>query len=138
MTKAKHDERGWEIPDPKPLSIPSGFKRPETLSEQVQRLIRHGLSDIAASQGFETFEDADDFDVEDEHLDPATPYEAEFDPVLGRDLTAAEFKERADFYMRKYQEAADQAIPAPVPVPNPEPPPVHPTGNPPPDPAQEG
>lgn len=32
------DERGWEIPDPNPVEIPAGFRRPESLEEMVQRM----------------------------------------------------------------------------------------------------
>lgn len=84
------DEYGREIPDPHPMEIPLGHKRPETLAEQVQRLVRHSVSAYAALHGHETFAESEDFDVEDD-FDPSTPYEEEFDPVLGRDLTPAHF-----------------------------------------------
>lgn len=103
--KERLNSDGWEIPDPKPVEVPAGFKRPETLAEQVQRLVRTGLSQAAARQGAETFEEAEDFDVEDDDFDPSTPYEAEFDPVLGREVTPQEFQEKKEYYRQEYMKA---------------------------------
>lgn len=139
------NELGEEIPDPTPIEIPAGMKRPETLAEQVQRLVRRQVSDYAALHGHETFEEADDLEV-DEDFDPFTPYETEFDPVLGRDITAADFKdaqkrewlreqyllaERNAIRSEERQEAINEAYKAarrnavrpatPVPAPSPEP-----------------
>lgn len=91
------DENGWEIPDPNPVAIPAGFKRPETLAEQVQRLVRTSISRQAEAEGYETWEEANDFDVDDD-FDPTTPYEEFFDPALGRAVTADEFRQHADRY----------------------------------------
>lgn len=96
--------QGHEIPDPEPLVLPSGFRRPETLAEQVQRLVRTGLSRMAEEQGMESFEEAEDFDV-DEDEDPSTPYETFFDPVLGKDLSPQEFRDHEQAYRRQYLEA---------------------------------
>lgn len=79
-----------EVPDPTPMAIPIGFKRPETLAEQVRRLVRsEQLSSYARSQGMESFEEAEDFDVDDD-FDPRTPYELEFDPAVGKEITRGE------------------------------------------------
>lgn len=63
-----------EYPDPTPVEVPLGFKRPPTLQEEIQRIIRAQLSEHAQSRGFETFEEADDFNI-DEDPDPLSPYE---------------------------------------------------------------
>lgn len=97
------DEFGREIPDSMPVAIPAGFKRPETLAEQVQRLVRVGLSRRAEEQGFETFDESEDFDVEDD--DPSSPYETFFDPVLGKDLSPHEFKQNEAIYRDRYLRA---------------------------------
>ena len=101
------DDRGWEVPDPNPVEIPAGFRKPETLAEMVQRMVRGRVSEIAESEGYETFEEADDFEIaDDEYMDdPSTPYEEEFDPMLGRGITAQEFLDRKEYYEAKYQEA---------------------------------
>lgn len=98
------DENGWEVPDPKPMAIPAGFRRPETLAEQVQRLVRSAISREAEGQGMETFEESEDFDIEDEPDDPSTVYETFFDPIMGRDISAQEFKANEAEYRRRYLE----------------------------------
>ena len=99
-TKAPLDDQGREVPDPTPLTLPAGFRRPETLAEQVQRLVRTHISREAAERGEETFEEAEDFDVPDE-AEPGSPYEAQFDPVLGRDITPDEFRRHEQLYRQR-------------------------------------
>lgn len=103
--KAQLDEFGHEVPDPTPLQIPSGFKRPETLAEQVQRLVRGAISRQAAEQGFETFEESEDFDLPDDPDDPSTPYEEYFDPTLGRAITVQEFRDNFEVYKERFVRA---------------------------------
>jgi len=71
---AKYDDYGREVPDPTPVSIPSGMSRPLQLHEQIKRMLRTEVSRLAADREKETFEEADDFDV-DEDGDPLSPYE---------------------------------------------------------------
>ncbi len=106
----KLDENGHEIPDSRPLAVPVGFERPETLAEQVQRLVRGGLSRAAEADGFESFEDAEDFDIDDEPDDPSTIYETHFDPILGREVTADEFRRNEDYYRKEYAKATDEQL----------------------------
>lgn len=100
------DADGRETLDPRPKEIPAGFKRPESLAETVQRLTRGAIARHASEQGYESFEEAEDFEVDDD-IDPLTPYEAEFDPVLGRDITPEEFRRNPDYYRKKYLEMQD-------------------------------
>ena len=97
------DEAGHEVLDAKPVEIPAGFKRPETTDEIIRRLVRVQLSEVAGRAGEETFEEANDFDVEDETFEPGTPYEAVFDPILGRDITPAEFERNREAYEQLYR-----------------------------------
>lgn len=62
----QYDKQGRECPDPTPLEIPAGFNRPPTLQEQIERCIRRHMSAQAEAEGFESFEDANDFDTGDE------------------------------------------------------------------------
>lgn len=120
---AKLNERGHEVLDSTPLRLPIGFKRPETLAEQVQRLVRTHLSQVAEAEGYETFEEADDFDIpEDDHMVPS-PYEMEFDPVLGREVSAEMILEQREKLYRNAKPVEDepaqagldaQASPAPA------------------------
>ncbi len=80
------DKHGRELPDNTPIALPLGFKIPETLAEQIQRLIRNQVSVAASEGGAETFAESDDFDI-DEDEDPQSPYEMTFDPVLGREVS---------------------------------------------------
>lgn len=104
------DEKGNELPDPNPMEIPAGFKRPETLAEQVRRLVRsQHLADAAESQGFETFDESNDFEIDDDMFDPSSPYEEVFDPVLGRGITQDEFHRNEAEYRRRFMEAEQRA-----------------------------
>lgn len=74
--RSRYDERGREIPDPTPVEIPLGFRKPESLTDQIRRLIRTQLSAVAVAEGHESFREANDFDVDEE--DPEaylTPYQ---------------------------------------------------------------
>ncbi len=105
----KLDENGHEIPDPNPVAIPLNFKRPETLAEQIQRMVRTHVSDAAAQGGAETFEEADDFETGDDDDDePSTPYEMEFDPVLGREVSADMVHSNPTRYRREYLSASEE------------------------------
>jgi len=57
---------GWEIPDPTPLARAVRFTKPPTLEEIVQRTIRGALSRHAAEQGHESFDEANDFNVDED------------------------------------------------------------------------
>lgn len=83
--KMRYNERGEEIPDPTKPEIPLGFKKPESLADQVARLVRsEKMKEEARRHGRETFEEADDFDVGDDY-DPRSPYEEIFDPTAVSD-----------------------------------------------------
>lgn len=98
---AKLDENGHEVLDDTPMELPVGFKHPPSLEDRIKMLIRGHLSAHAASRGAETFEEADDFDVEEDPVDYSSPWETCFDPDLGKDITRAEKQfldqERAQF-----------------------------------------
>lgn len=75
------DEEGREVPDPRPVAPPIGYVKQPSMVEHIRSLVRSTmLQQAAEAAGMETFEDADDFDVDDEQDDPRTPYEAVFDP----------------------------------------------------------
>lgn len=64
---AKYNERNEEIPDKRPIAVPLGYEVPESLSDMIARMVRtHSV--IAARNGAETFEESDDFDVDDEEM----------------------------------------------------------------------
>lgn len=80
--RALLDEKGSEVGDPVPMAPPLHLQRRLTMAEQIQQMIRREVSLRAQDMGLETFEEAEDFDVDDDPADPHTPYEAVFDPPL--------------------------------------------------------
>lgn len=74
------DEFGREWVDPTPMAPPVGYKPPLSMVDIVREQIRVHMSQVARANEMETFEDADDFDVEDDDYDPTSPYEYNFDP----------------------------------------------------------
>lgn len=73
------NEKGHEVLDPTPIAIPVGFKLPESMTDMVRRFVRHELSRQADEKGFETFEESDDFDIEDDPPLPETKWELNYD-----------------------------------------------------------
>lgn len=74
----KHTKGGFEVPDSTPIEIPLS-ERPLTLAEQMARLVK--AEDFRAAlrdRGLDTFDDADDFNVDDPDL-PPSPYELKGD-----------------------------------------------------------
>lgn len=76
-----HRGSHYEDPDPRPFAPTVGVRPKETLEERMRRMIRDEMSYVAEQQGMETFEESDDFDVDDEH-DPASMYEIPWEPVF--------------------------------------------------------
>lgn len=86
------DGLGRESLDPTPVAIPAGFKRPETLQEQIKRLIQTpGIGrEISGDPEAEDFDEANDFDISDDPADPASEHEEFWDPALRQGVTPAE------------------------------------------------
>lgn len=73
-------KKGRENPDPTPIALPIGVRRPPTLQEQIARLVRDETFRAALERHeLESLEEADDFDIDDDTFDPTTPYETDFD-----------------------------------------------------------
>lgn len=80
-----YNAQGEEIPDSTPVELPVGFTRPKTLQETMRDLLRNEeVRRALEKHDMETFEEADDFEMEDEDRDPRfpanSPYEQDFDP----------------------------------------------------------
>lgn len=74
------NEFGQEVLDSTPISIPVPFTRPEPLHQRIRRMIL--LAQREAGEGFETEEEANDFDVPDDpNPDPSSPWEEHFMPA---------------------------------------------------------
>lgn len=90
-----------EHPDPQPLAIPARMRKPERLQDTIARLVKRSVDDWAMQNGHETFEESEDFDVEDE-VDPRSAFEEFWDPVLERNITAQEFRDNREAYKKRY------------------------------------
>lgn len=60
--------------DPRPHELCQRVPREPSLKEQIRQLVRVQLSEAFAAQGYGTFEEEDDFEVDDEY-DLASPHE---------------------------------------------------------------
>lgn len=79
---------GREAPSSIPMEPPLGYKKQPTIFDQVRAMVRSDkLKAEAMAAGMETFEEADDFD-QDEDEDPRSPYEDNFDPIPEADRRA--------------------------------------------------
>lgn len=72
---------GKEYPDPIPTAPPIGYQNPPDLMTMIRTMIQsEQVRQKLAQEDWETFEEADDFDIEDDPIDPLTPYEKVFEP----------------------------------------------------------
>ena len=94
------------------MALPVGIRAPETLAETVARLVRsEQWNQAMRSQGIETLEEANDFDMEDE--EPWSPHELVYDPVADEHVSADIFKARGE----TYKAAAEKRKASPSPKP---------------------
>lgn len=91
MGKNYQPKNVTEVLDATPVSLPLRFSRPVPLADQIRNAVRVEFSQYAEDKGYETFDEAEDFDVDDEY-DPSSPWEREFDPALGREVSRQEKK----------------------------------------------
>lgn len=79
-----------QVVDPTPMAPPIGYERRPSIMEQVKAMVEQRLTELRETEDQETFEEADDFDVEDSDVpfDPKTPYENDFDPKIAELLQA--------------------------------------------------
>lgn len=86
---------GLEVADPTPMAIPAGMRVPPSLKDQMDELFRIGRLREQAAQD-ETVDEANDFDIDDYFAaeDNLTPWQVEYDPLLGREISPAEFHEK--------------------------------------------
>lgn len=75
VTRQAIQDRGYpkERPDPTPIHIP-GNDQPLTLREEMRRFVVEQVTQAAVDNGFESFEDADDFDIADDEPDLTSAY----------------------------------------------------------------
>lgn len=68
------EDNRYEVLDPTPMALPLGAEKPMSLKEEMLRFIGEQFSRMADTQGEETFNEADDFEMPDSD-DWHSPYE---------------------------------------------------------------
>lgn len=72
---------GLEYPDPVPMEPPIGYKKPPDILDMIRSMVRNEqVLRLQEAAGYESFDEADDLEVDDDPLDPLTPYEKVFEP----------------------------------------------------------
>ena len=118
------DELGRELPDPVPVAPPVGWYKQPSMFDNIRAMVRsEHLRMYAEGQGQETWDEAQDFDVEDETF-PHSVYEGDFEPM--EDLQArrqAAFRQRwleerelGEYGQWKEREIRDGRLPPDVPL----------------------
>lgn len=80
---------GREILDSTPIAPPLGFIKQPSLHELMRAMVLAHHDQVRRGNDAETFEEADDFDVDDQdEPDRNSPYEANFDPIGEADRAA--------------------------------------------------
>lgn len=83
IIQARLNDDGHEVVSSIPMAPPLGYVKQPSMVDHVRKMVRSEMlrREVEAA-GVETFEDADDFDIADDPLDPATMYEEVFEPVV--------------------------------------------------------
>lgn len=86
------DEFGREVPDPTPMAPPIGYKPSQSIADLVRQAVQsEALKFYAEQQGADTFEEADDFGLDEEEPDEFdtrnAPWEQQFDPLPPGELS---------------------------------------------------
>lgn len=80
--EAKLDENGHEIVSNVPMEPPLGYKKQPSMVEHIRNMVKSEMLRREVQEaGAETFEEADDFDIADDPVDPSTPFEEVFEPA---------------------------------------------------------
>lgn len=120
--KARLTDDGLEKLDPTPVEIPLDYDRPQSLEERISRMMSqyHRQMQYLKNEEMETPEEADDFDIDDDPVDPVTPYEEHFMPRPDVNTDKLEIPEPEAASAGSAPADAD-AEPAPEPEPEPVP-----------------
>lgn len=102
---------GKEVGDPTPVAPPVGLTRELTMADRIQQMVRREVSQRAEALGMETLDEANDFDMPDDPLDPSTPYEEQFDPVEAAAARALQTQELKDKVEKRHKEMRARKYP---------------------------
>lgn len=80
---------GTQVLDPVPMAPPIGYKKHPSMVEIVRDMVRsEKLAQEALAAGHETFEESEDFDVDDDGPLMRSPWENDHDPSIDELLAA--------------------------------------------------
>lgn len=82
MLQRSIDADGRFYPDNIPMAPPVGYRKTPSIIDLMHQAVRETISRQAAEMGYETFEEADDFDVGDEPEEMRSGWENDFDPSI--------------------------------------------------------
>ena len=109
MESSRLDEFGREIMSQERLVLPLHFTRQKSIHEQIREMILAMKS--VEREGFETFKDADDFDVDDYRADfeDLPSYEQDFDhlPDVSREELKKEPKDSSEKIVEKEPDSSN-------------------------------
>lgn len=74
--KPRLNEAGQEVLDETPVTLPVRFRRGENITDRVRMMVEAEISRRAAHDGYETIDEANDFDVGDDY-DPSSDHEVD-------------------------------------------------------------
>lgn len=104
IAKTYLDKDGYEKPDPVPIAPPLGHTPTPPIEDLIRQMITsHMLRAEAEAAGLETFEEANDFDVDDD-TEPYSPYEddvLDLGPPPGPEPTMEELKKNLQILQDK-------------------------------------
>lgn len=80
------DEHGNQIPDPTPVEIPVGFGHPESLEATIAKLVRLESQRARDTGEVESFEESDDFDLDDDNAELTSGFQMTAMQEEARDL----------------------------------------------------
>lgn len=110
------DEHGNFVVDSTPMAPPIGYKKQPSMVEMVREMIRsERLKAEAEAAGHESFEDSEDFDIEDDPELLRTPFENDFDPPLqellraGQEEVQKKARDKTSQRVQKTGKASDEA-----------------------------
>lgn len=105
LTEAMLDANGHELLNPRPLEAPIKGKKSLTLEERIARIIKRDLSQMAHSQGYETFQEAQDLDIPDDDSERSiTQYE-----IMGAEYPTYSMRSSAEHTDIKKEKSVDKA-----------------------------
>ena len=103
--------RGAVLCDPTPIAIPTKFKRTESLDEKIARMVRsEDFRNALKARDIESFEEADDFDVDDDTFDPTTPYEHDHDNHIISAMDRGVVQRPSEEQLAKSRSIVDKAV----------------------------